>query len=219
MIQNMAICGAFQLTAPRGGRRTPNCVVKIHGCISTHGPARGPTMQAATKKIALSFQLTAPRGGRQTRYMGQHRQTVYFNSRPREGADKKSRNIVYYKKISTHGPARGPTITTVKRKEQQSISTHGPARGPTVKIFSRFNNVLFQLTAPRGGRQDAEEAGDHKGGISTHGPARGPTTGQPAEAFPGRFQLTAPRGGRQLTTEAAAVKWLFQLTAPRGGRP
>ena len=88
-------------------------------------------MQAATKKIALSFQLTAPRGGRQTRYMGQHRQTVYFNSRPREGADGDNQTAKDILEISTHGPARGPTKKRVKEVQREYISTHGPARGPT----------------------------------------------------------------------------------------
>ena len=165
-----------------------------------------------------------------------------FNSRPREGADEKHIHIVckskfqltaprggrrkfchfcrYSCRISTHGPARGPTFVDLLRSEFHIISTHGPARGPTQKRLRHGRQTEFQLTAPRGGRQVASmvptfsfnfnsrprEGADHfynyiqsSGAISTHGPARGPTQSLQKRLPKKLFQLTAPRGGRRLS--------------------
>ena len=77
------------------------------------------------------------------------------------------------------------------------ISTHGPARGPTWKaLHPRWKRALFQLTAPRGGRQ----------------------INAMSQKILKKFQLTAPRGGRPVTRAARQGSQRFQLTAPRGGR-
>ena len=121
--------------------------------ISTHGPARGPT--------------------RNTRW--EPGEPIYFNSRPREGADHARRPGICGKGISTHGPARGPTRHGCKMPTSSIISTHGPARGPTHQFQVLSHLVTFQLTAPRGGRQVMDLYITCIDDISTHGPARGPT--------------------------------------------
>ena len=146
--------GSFQLTAPQGGRHTAFDVSRtkttdfnsrpregadwhwdlwqiVLSRISTHGPARGPTLIASRGFRPLKFQLTAPRGGRLS---CSHDGRINFS-------------------ISTHGPARGPTERNEHGRELQTISTHGPARGPTFPGLDVITANIFQLTAPRGGRQ------------------------------------------------------------------
>ena len=144
--------------------------------ISTHGPARGPTV-----KDWVSFC------------------EVYdFNSRPREGADVVTERVpATAVKISTHGPARGPTKGYTGWYPGRPISTHGPARGPTEVCLIFVCVQLFQLTAPRGGRPQPGRTGRDAVAISTHGPARGPTQMRLSDTINLIFQLTAPRGGRQ----------------------
>ena len=54
--------GEFQLTPPRGGDFGADCVVHPR-FISTHAPARGRLLPAATFCGDRLFQLTPPRGG------------------------------------------------------------------------------------------------------------------------------------------------------------
>ena len=142
------------------------------------------------------------------------------------------------------------------------ISTHGPARGPTTWDAVEAHIRKFQLTAPRGGRQN--DAGGEKlrkhfnsrpregadGAdsdimldliISTHGPARGPTanmlqhiaitfisTHGPARGPTKKICCDSKyycisthgpaRGPTQREKVSAKECVTFQLTAPRGGR-
>ena len=100
--------------------------------ISTHGPARGPTGKVTrTKRIwhnfnsrpregadlvslAISSSLvidfnSRPREGADSTRTARTGWSWYFNSRPREGADGKFTVTDVVLRISTHGPARGPT--------------------------------------------------------------------------------------------------------------
>ena len=129
-----------------------------------------------------------------------HHWCKYFNSRPREGADRQELVArLLYKNISTHGPARGPTGLRHYKALESGISTHGPARGPTLHAslwplsFWNFNSRpregadLSEMTArkplsyfnsrPREGADFNSAAFQEISVISTHGPARGPTSG------------------------------------------
>ena len=173
----MTQAGAFQLTAPRGGRPVKPSASTLFVKISTHGPARGPT--------PIRSRISCWR-------------IWHFNSRPREGADTlQITAITALNIISTHGPARGPTLLDKIKTEAQLISTHGPARGPTCIVLPSHHWCKYFNSRPREGadRQELVARLLYKN-ISTHGPARGPTTITSTNGTMFKFQLTAPRGGR-----------------------
>ena len=143
----------FQLTAPQGGR------LKI--CRSG-----GRT---------TAFQLTAPQGGRLNIFTG-FLHVDNFNSRPRKGADYTLLRMDVIQAISTHGPARGPTMTGTKRSRTLWIfQLTAPQGGRRITHLLPCPPCLFQLTAPQGGRRQS----------------------RPFSAAICLFQLTAPQGGRQ----------------------
>ena len=98
------------------------------------------------------------------------------------------------------------------------ISTHGPARGPTRGCGTDDAVLLFQLTAPRGGRPNRLVKGNLFACISTHGPARGPTNSHGGKDYLCQISTHGPARGPTLYRIVDASCYKFQLTAPRGGR-
>ena len=145
----------------------------------------------------LLFQLTAPQGGRHTAFDVSRTKTTDFNSRPREGADWHwDLWQIVLSRISTHGPARGPTFPGLDVITANIFQLTAPRGGRPSFGSPTYNSTIFQLTAPRGGRRCSppelprplnfnsrpREGADFHfrisrkcSGISTHGPARGPT--------------------------------------------
>ena len=78
-------------------------------------------------------------------------------------------------KISTHGPARGPTRQPTPSLSGSPISTHGPARGPTISPPFCICGIIYFNSRPREGADWIEPGQLACSQISTHGPARGPT--------------------------------------------
>ncbi len=124
----------FQLTPPHGGRRhaTPSWMVLI---VSTHAPAWGATYQVRLRRAVLTFQLTPPHGGRPgatstSEYPGSFQLTpphggrpfgrwwfpwrTRFNSRPRMGGDHRHTVKGHDRLVSTHAPAWGATMTSMR---------------------------------------------------------------------------------------------------------
>ena len=144
---------------------------------------------------------------------------TYFNSRPREGADHG------YLKQSASGvnfnsrPREGAEFFNDAELILFDISTHGPARGPTCGWNPPVYSILFQLTAPRGGRPVTGSTEGKETTISTHGPARGPTISKWQVLARQTYFNSRPREGADMTQPVTAdATQLFQLTAPRGGR-
>ena len=100
------VSAEFQLTAPRGGRRWALIVIPCH----------------------WQFQLTAPRGGRHLSSSGVRGQSD-FNSRPRKGADDLYIAERGWQQISTHGPARGPTVYEFGVMMEQKDFNSRPRKG------------------------------------------------------------------------------------------
>ena len=103
------MAGEFQLTAPRGGRPDIGLIDFMDSDFNSR-----------------------PREGADKFFCRYRLKPVDFNSRPREGADYVTMTDWQLIKISTHGPARGPTSSSAVTGSNPSISTHGPARGPTM---------------------------------------------------------------------------------------
>ena len=120
-----------------------------------------------------------------------------FNSRAREGRDVAAHDGVPAAHVSTHAPARGATrIERISRTRNQSFQLTRPrgARQQLVDVFA--DAAEFQLTRPRGARL-----------ITNH-----------IRQFGHEFQLTRPRGARPLRSSASFPIVGFQLTRPRGAR-
>ena len=111
-----------------------------------------------------------------------------------------------------------------------------------MQVKAAIDQIVFQLTAPHGGRQGSGSNDCRPEGISTHGPTRGPT--KLAYSIEGMVKISThgPTRGptrRPWTVLVLALNfnsrphtgadtwWLiyaiwtrsFQLTAPHGGRP
>ena len=87
-----------------------------------------------------------------------------------------------------------------------------------MQVKAAIDQIVFQLTAPHGGRQGSGSNDCRPEGISTHGPTRGPTGYPDPTAYKAIFQLTAPHGGRLNVDDFYICEKSFQLTAPHGGR-
>ena len=163
--------------------------------ISTHGPARGPT------------------GNGRTRILRRR----YFNSRPREGADKHVVILCLVGNISTHGPARGPTKQESRCWSEQTFQLTAPRGGRHFEHHENNDTFSFQLTAPRGGRHPLRCKDLQSSPISTHGPARGPTCNSVEMDF--GFDIsthTAPRGGPTMFPLTPLPHSVISTSRPRG---
>ena len=194
--------------------RSRECIRRI----STHGPARGPTLVTVLTQIILYFN-SRPRKGADWTSKPQAWKYHHFNSRPRKGADGHRYGKLHQQAISTHGPARGPTLFGNALGFKSLFQLTAPQGGRRMQPGNSLKpGRIFQLTAPQGGRRRlwlASEDFNHfnsrprKGAdlfllpflrrlsvISTHGPARGPTSPLSSADGVDLFQLTAPQGGR-----------------------
>ena len=100
----------FQLTAPQGGRPSSAFVPAFSRYISTHSPARGPTAISPIVSRHITFQLTAPQGGRQGTYDIKQVDILFQLTAPQGGRQQEQRSTWHHRTISTHSPARGPTL-------------------------------------------------------------------------------------------------------------
>ena len=119
-----------------------------------------------------------------------------FNSRPREGADMVLFYVHQCSYISTHGPARGPTHSLVNSAPTAIHFNSRPREGADCTHFTYLSKeVVFQLTAPRGGRLETDSAKQGFHTISTHGPARGPTLSSGFLTIPHSISTHGPARG------------------------
>ena len=103
-------CLSISTHGPARGPTVFLYVLCISGYISTHGPARGPTCCIPGFRDTVKDFNSRPREGADRLLLLVDHLTPYFNSRPREGADTICHIQLYQGSISTHGPARGPTL-------------------------------------------------------------------------------------------------------------
>ena len=153
--------------------KTPRCNEQN---VSIHAPARGATEHKGLLNLDALFQFTRPRGARLssmpirptsdkfqfTRPRGARLFGIFhslsiifcFNSRAREGRDRRFILGEWCQAVSIHAPARGATTAEASSFWLTLVSIHAPARGATH------------------GQPDL--LGD--AGVSIHAPARGATT-------------------------------------------
>ena len=124
----------------------------------------------------MVFQLTAPHGGRQPTNEGLTFWAKFQLTAPHGGRQGSGSHDCGPEGISTHGPTRGPTFGVKRGTVQDRNFNSRPHTGADHPDDSKLlEKVIFQLTAPHGGRHS-----------------------QPPPAPVLRtFQLTAPHGGRQ----------------------
>mgnify|MGYP006931930426 CR=1 FL=1 len=208
----------FQLTRPRGARLTVSRFSVLRVLVSTHAPARGATSSSLRHLTSATgfnsraregrdfssemgshgywFQLTRPRGARHIQDRNKAPMSC-FNSRAREGRDA----------TAATGVGTGPRFNSRAREGRDfqpqgtitlaAVSTHAPARGATCCSAFSARFLEFQLTRPRGARQEVRTC----------------CTDSPS------FQLTRPRGARLGGVIDKVDNETFQLTRPRGARP
>ena len=142
---------SFQFTHPRGVRLLCAHANYPQGCfnsrtregcdhtvksksgsntVSIHAPARGATALAVSLGVPTGFQFTHPRGvRRRPKCVFGH--IPSFNSRTREGYDRKGLRRKRRASVSIHAPARDATAVTVNVAQWVLVSIHAPARGAT----------------------------------------------------------------------------------------
>ena len=119
--------------------------------VSTHAPARGATWRGRYPRVGYRFNSRA-REGRDTTPVESVSRLFCFNSRAREGRDCLRRRGRRGRRVSTHAPARGATLTQGAQVGELLVSTHAPARGATTSPSGAACSHAFQLTRPRGAR-------------------------------------------------------------------
>ena len=142
------------------------------------------------------FQLTRPRGARPSAPWPWKYPTG-FNSRAREGRDGGAVCPRLEIRVSTHAPARGATSSPVLIIGRRGFQLTRPRGARQQQSPQRKQGKQFQLTRPRGARREQRD-----GSLDL-----------------GVFQLTRPRGARRNLRISFASGSAFQLTRPRGARP
>ena len=118
--------------------------------ISIPAPARGRTKLLRIRPIVGPFQFPPPRGG-ERHHLNHLSPSVYFNSRPREGANLLHVSMqVRLSLISIPAPARGRTVHTFLKHNIKFISIPAPARGRT-KPIGRSRATNYFNSRPREG--------------------------------------------------------------------
>ncbi len=184
------------------------------------------------------FQLTRPRGTRHyvPTCSASHSS---FNSRVREGRDRRHAAGSEALDVSTHASARDATRLWGLPVMRRDVSTHASARDATATQLQQLAELKFQLTRPRGTRparislkqllylfQLTRPRGTRQTISSTisvrlrfNSRVR---EGRDVALFlfvsSEKFQLTRPRGTRRGRAENVALCAEFQLTRPRGTR-
>ena len=164
----------------------------------------------------------------------------YFNSRPREGANRPRPARGRGEPISIPAPARGRTWQPLRACLTVIDFNSRPREGANLGAFtlllplSRFQfppprggehgitihrrrPKLFQFPPPRGGEQYGVTVLGI-GFISIPAPARGRTSPLPISPFSAIFQFPPPRGGEPLRFGGYAVRSVISIPAPARGR-
>ena len=206
----------FQLTPPRGGDDLRLALSRLPQCVSTHAPARGRRDWFIVCGNNDEFQLTPPRGGDPWR-RSRRSSRPGFNSRPREGATRR---------------------TASTRARRGSFQLTPPRGGDGMPLPCRMPCIMFQLTPPRGGDLSNDVPRFFMDGFNSR-PREGATfrsclsasdfyrfNSRPREGATAPFfhpvavllvSTHAPARGRRIALSYDGGSTWFQLTPPRGG--
>ena len=204
---------------PREGAN-PGQAVPLYqgGLISIPAPARGRTFAPVNVNQDAVFQFPPPRGGEPRQPFPRTTCGLYFNSRPREGANVHICAVCQLHFISIPAPARGRTTETPDEKRNLDISIPAPARGRTVAVLGDKPIVVYFNSRPREEANGCTESGRAGVCISIPAPARGRTENPPQSNTKYIISIPAPARGRTLSIVAdIAGKVIFQFPPPRGG--
>ena len=150
-------------------------------------------MISSTLTSVSLFQFAPPRGGRRPVRLHEIRGR-HFNSRPREGGDR--RRHLY--------------------RHHRQISIRAPARGATISASASFRVALFQFAPPRGGRRGLYRTPNVSGHFNSR-PREGGDTGRGDERGLDLFQFAPPRGGRQAPRDRGHEQVHFNSRPREGG--
>ena len=147
----------FQFPPPRGGEQVAVLSFQAE-FISIPAPARGRTAGLRRYRHPHLYFNSRPREGANLLASPPFLPRAYFNSRPREGANNCRDTHWSLRTISIPAPARGRTVSAVFITRSMFISIPAPARGRTWTSRASTGTAVrvFQFPPPRGGEPSSD---------------------------------------------------------------
>ncbi len=140
-------CGRFQFTRPRGARQQPPGRARRLTPVSIHAPARGATLAVGGGRASVAGFNSRAREGRDRRPWTPTSVPSCFNSRAREGRDRTGINLRRPRKSFNSRAREGRDHGYLTGQRHFRVSIHAPARGATVVhlmlVFLCFFREVF----------------------------------------------------------------------------
>ena len=121
-VHGLTIIWTVSIHAPARGAILTRRTSRSQFSVSIHAPARGAIQTNTKKGRYIMFQFTHPRGVR----LPQQKQRLAgysFNSRTREGCDKKQGPTILYNDVSIHAPARGAIVNSTLQTKSMCFNS------------------------------------------------------------------------------------------------
>ena len=144
----------------------------------------------------MLFRSVRPLAGANERSSSHFANRLYFNSRPREGANRKMEKATFHDHLFQFPPPRGGEPTDDAFRVLRAISIPAPARGRTIQVIGGIVHHIHFNSRPREGANTFTvvfAGAFHQ--ISIPAPARGRTQCMDRRKAIGLFQFPPPRGG------------------------
>ena len=235
------VCAKFLLTPLREGRRLPLELFRRLAVISTHAPAGGATWAWLYASPCSRDFYSRPCGrGDASGASGSGIQWVFLLTPLREGRPGPEVYAVATKRISTHAPAGGATLSPQQRRSASilflltPLREGRPASGPGASASNHFYSRPCGRgdpgsSTPRAARPNFYSRpcgrGDRRGlcrkwrasHISTHAPAGGATGKNRCGLRQRQISTHAPAGGATRRGRGAGGDICISTHAPAGG--
>ena len=223
--------------APAKGATADMHHVGVPFNVSIHAPAKGATYATLQDAPLDQFQFTLPRRERPKTIL-KRLLTICFNSRSREGSDRRACETTGGGRVSIHAPAKGATraIRRTHARNQRfnsrsregsdlaadlgiilkEVSIHAPAKGATAPRTPRSIKHCFNSRS-REGSDVLRGWIFEQGNVSIHAPAKGATMhGKPLRARR-KVSIHAPAKGATLRRSAGRAVSAVSIHAPAKG--
>ena len=121
--------------------------------ISIHAPTQGATRRTSLRAGGMIYFNPRPHaGGDSSRFMCDPLD-LYFNPRPHAGGDRCAVRFTRWLANFNPRPHAGGDIKKAHRRASPVISIHAPTQGATNGTYKSAEELRFQSTPPRRGRQ------------------------------------------------------------------
>ena len=142
----------FQFTHPRGVRPLLSLSSLSLSLVSIHAPARGATFAQPRRPLQPHVSIHAPARGATPRLVSRSGRRTRFNSRTREGCDRRPLSLVVHAVCFNSRTREGCGLSYNNGNSGLIVSIHAPARGATSLLTISADSSMFQFTHPRGVR-------------------------------------------------------------------